>query len=71
MLFTEFDEKAYGEAMREDGYEEGKIDGGLEKLYALFLKGKLTKPVAIEESGLTEAEFNQALEEYRKSVATQ
>ena len=66
MLFTEFDEKAYTEAVREDGYEEGKIDGGLEKIYTLFLKGKLTKLDAVEESGLTEAEFNQALEEYRK-----
>lgn len=43
--------------------------GALKKVFALLLKGKLTKQDAIEESGLTEAEFEQALEEYNKEVA--
>ena len=63
MLFTEFNEKAYAEAVHEDGYEEGQID----KVLSLFLKDKLSRLDAIEESGLTEAEFDRALDDYRKA----
>ena len=63
MLFTEFDEKAYAEAVHQDGYEEGQID----KVLSLFLKDKLSREDAIEESGLTEAEFDRALDNYRKA----
>ena len=63
MLLTEYDEDVIVAGYREEAREEGK----LEELLLLFLKGKLKKPDAIEESGLTEAEFNRALEEYRKT----
>ena len=60
MLFTEFDEKAYAEAMREDGKLEIILD--------LVSSGMLKLEDAITKSNLTEAEFNQALEEYRKNA---
>ena len=45
-------------------FEEGK----LEMLLLLVSRNQLSKSVALETSGLTEAEFNQALEEYRKKA---
>ena len=55
----------------QDTCELYKEEGKLENMFSLVLKGKLKKLDAVEESGLTEAEFNQALDEYRKSIATQ
>ena len=48
-------------------YEEGKLENMLD----LVNSGYLAIEVAVRKSGLTEAELNQALEEYRKSVSTQ
>jgi hypothetical protein len=70
MLFTEFDQEGYKKVIHEEGYEEGRQEGigvgELRKVFALFTKGKLTKPDAVEESGLTEAEFDARLEDYRQ-----
>lgn len=52
---------------REEGRKEGIEEGELRKVFSLFIKGKLTKADAVEESGLTEAEFDRNLEEYRQT----
>ena len=50
------------------GIQQGITQGELNKVLSLFLKGQLTKPVAIEESGLTEAEFEKYLKEYTEKA---
>lgn len=55
----------------QDTCELYKEEGKLENMLDLVNSGMLKLEDAITKSGLTEAEFNQALEEYRKSVATQ
>ena len=67
MLLTEYDEDVIVAGYREEAYEEGREKGEQQKVLSLFLKNKLSKPDAIEESGLTEAEFDRALEEYREA----
>lgn len=52
---------------REDGRKEGRVEGKLENMLDLVVSGMLKLEDAITKSGLTEAEFTQALEEYRKS----
>ena len=46
------------------GFEKGIQQGATQSIISLFLKNKLSKSEAIEESGLTEAEFEKYLKEY-------
>ncbi len=70
MLFTEFDQEGYKKVVHEEGYEEGREEGisvgKLEAMLDLVNSGDLTREVAVRKSGLTEAEFDRALEDYRK-----
>lgn len=74
MLFTEFDQEGYKKVVHEEGYEEGRQEGReegisvgkLEAMLDLVNSGDLTREVAVRKSGLTEAEFDRALEDYRK-----
>ena len=63
MLLTEYDEDVIVAGYREEAYEEGK----LETMLDLVNSGDLALEVGVRRSGLTEAEFNRALEEYRKT----
>lgn len=57
MCLTEFDEKKYGEIVREEGREEGRILS----LVELVKKGILDEKIAQQESGLSEEEFKKWL----------
>ena len=59
MLLTEYDEDVIVAGYREEAKLENMID--------LVNSGDLALEVAVRKSGLTEAEFNRALEEYRKT----
>ena len=59
MLLTEYDEDAIVAGYREEAKLENMLD--------LVNSGDLALEVAVRKSGLTEAEFNRALEEYRKT----
>ena len=61
MLLTEYDEDVIVAGYREEAKLENMLD--------LVNSGMLKLEDAITKSGLTEAEFNQALEEYRKENA--
>ncbi len=49
------------------GIQQGITQGELNKVLSLFLKNKLSKSEAIEESGLTEAEFEKYLSEHTEN----
>ena len=59
MLLTEYDEDVIVAGYREEAKLENMLD--------LVNSGDLALEVAVRKSGLTEAEFNRALEEYRKT----
>ena len=63
MLLTEYDEDVIKAGYREEAYEDGKLDNMLD----LVASGDLPREVAMRKSGLSEAEFNRALDEYRKA----
>ncbi len=51
----------------QQGIQQGITQGELNKVLSLFLKNKLSKSEAIEESGLTEAEFEKYLSEHTEN----
>ncbi len=67
MLFTEFDEKAYADAMHEEGYDDARKEM-FTILSGMIADNILTAAEAAKRVGLSESEFNRALEDYCKNT---
>ena len=64
VVLTEFDQEKYDEMRREEGREEGIETGILLNLCTLVAKKRLTLKEALEECGLSKAEFMEKMKEF-------
>lgn len=59
-FLSHFDADEYIDFVKREGYDEGALN----KIISFFLKNYISKSIAIEESKLTEAEFDEAVRNY-------